>query len=52
VTSHLDRTANQLVDSALASTREFWRVRFFGATPEEASDPRPFAEVLAERGAA
>ena len=49
--SHLDRIAVQLVDSALASTREFWRARYFAATPEDAADPRPFADVLADREA-
>lgn len=43
--------AMQLVDSSLATTREFWRSKFFAATPEEASDPRPFREVLALRQA-
>lgn len=46
---HLQRTARQLVDSRLGSTRTYWRTRFYGATPEEAADPRPFAVVLAER---
>lgn len=36
------------VDSSLESTRIFWRERY-GATPEQARDPRPFAEVLAEK---
>lgn len=40
---------SQLVDSKLASTREFWRKKYFKATDAEASDPRPFAEVLAGR---
>lgn len=39
----------QLVDSALPSTREFWRRKYFNATDQEASDPRPFIEVLKER---
>ena len=39
----------QLVDSTLESTRVFWRKEFFGATEEEARDPRPFAEVLRDR---
>jgi len=43
------RMANQLVDSALPSTREYWRKKFFGATDIEAADPRPFIEVLASR---
>lgn len=51
LTSHAERMGNQLVDSTLATTREFWRTKY-GATPEEAADPRPFAEVLAERAAA
>ena len=46
---HLDRMARQLVDSSVASTRLFWRTKFFTATPQEAADPRPFAEVLSER---
>ena len=41
--------AAQLVDSSLATTREFWRTRYFNASPDEASDPRPFAEVLRAR---
>ena len=39
----------QLVDSALPSTREFWRRKYFNATDQEATDPRPFIEVLKER---
>lgn len=49
IPGHFTRMADQLVDSALPSTREFWRTRYFNATPEEAADPRPFSEVLAER---
>ena len=33
------------VDSKLDSTRIFWREKL-GATPEQARDPRPFAEVM------
>lgn len=40
----------QMVDSRLATTREFWRRKFYAATDAEATDPRPFAEVLADRG--
>lgn len=43
--------ALQLVDSQLATTREFWRSKYWNATAEEASDPRPFREVLAARNA-
>jgi hypothetical protein len=43
--------AGQLVDSDLATTREFWRAKYFGASAEEARDERPFSEVLAERPA-
>lgn len=49
IAAHLIRMALQLVDSTLATTREYWRATYFNATPQEASDPRPFAEVLAER---
>lgn len=38
------------IDSRLESTRVYWRKKFFNATDAEARDPRPFAEVLAERG--
>ena len=41
--------ALQLVDSSLLTTREFWRKKFFGATDDEARDPRPFREVVAAR---
>ncbi|KFB10373.1 hypothetical protein EL18_01404 [Nitratireductor basaltis] len=37
------------VDSRLESTRVFWRQKYFNATDEEARDPRPWAEVFAER---
>ena len=40
--------AAQLVDSDLATTREFWRMKL-GANEAEASDPRPFMDVLAAR---
>ena len=43
--------AMQLVDSALATTREFWRTKYFGATEAEANDPRPWSELMAERQA-
>jgi hypothetical protein len=39
----------QMVDSSLESTRVFWRQKYFNATEAEARDPRPFAQVLAER---
>lgn len=48
IASHADRMANQLVDSTLESTRLFWRAKM-GATDQEARDPRPFCDVLAER---
>lgn len=48
--NHFIRTAGRLVDSDIPSSREFWRARYFDATPAEASDPRPFSEALAERG--
>lgn len=41
--------ALQLVDSSLLTTREFWRKKFFDATDDEARDPRPLREVIAER---
>lgn len=47
---HFQFMAMQLIDSPLATTREFWRKKYFGACDQEACDPRPFAEVLAERG--
>lgn len=49
IPGHIARTAGQLVDSTVATTREHWRRACFDATPEEAADPRPFAEVLADR---
>jgi len=49
LTRHLTNMIVQMVDSALPTTREFWRRKYFDATDAEASDPRPFAEVLAER---
>ena len=49
MTDHLTRMATQLVDSKLETTRIYWRTTYFGATPEEAADPRPFAVVLGER---
>lgn len=52
IPGHLIRTAVQMVDSTLETTRIYWRETYFAATPEEARDPRPFAEVVAERGAA
>lgn len=39
----------QLVDSTLASTREYWRGAVLGHSPEIARDPRPLAVVLAEK---
>jgi hypothetical protein len=39
----------QMLDSTLESTRRFWRAEFYGATEAEQRDPRPWAEVLAER---
>lgn len=42
--------ASQLVDSALESTRIFWRKKYFNASDAEARDPRPFHIVLSERG--
>lgn len=44
--NHMDRMTRQMVDSCLATTREYWRLKV-GATPEQARDPRPFAEVVA-----
>ena len=40
---------SQLVDSQLETTRVFWRKKYFNATDAESLDPRPFADVLAER---
>jgi hypothetical protein len=47
--NHLGRMVRQMVDSAVPTTREYWRLKV-GANEQEASDPRPFADVLAERG--
>lgn len=44
-----DTMLPQMVDSALATTREFWRKKYFDATDAEANDPRPFIDVLRER---
>lgn len=41
----------QMVDSSVATTRAFWRTKFFQASPAEAADPRPFAAVLQDRAA-
>ena len=46
--NHLDRMTRQLVDSSLATTREYWRLKL-GATPEQARDPRSFVEVVNRR---
>jgi hypothetical protein len=46
-----DTMLPQMVDSALASTRHFWRTKYFGATEAEANDPRPFVDVLSDRKA-
>lgn len=46
---HLRRMGLQLVDSSLETTRLYWRREFFDATEAEAADPRPFAQVLADR---
>jgi len=37
--------ATQLPDSALETTRVFWRKKF-GATDDQAYDPRPWMEVI------
>ena len=44
----LAQQANQLVDSKLATTREFWR-RKLGFPDEIATDPRPLYEAIAAR---
>lgn len=36
------------VDSALETTRIYWREKL-GATPGQARDPRPFAEVMKDQ---
>lgn len=38
-----------MTDSSLETTRVFWRTKYFDASTEEAHDPRPWAEVWAER---
>lgn len=40
--------ALQLVDSALASTRYWWRRHWWGFSEEIATDPRPMREILGE----
>jgi hypothetical protein len=47
---HALRMTGQMLDSSLETTRVYWRQTFFNATEAEAHDPRPFAEILAERG--
>jgi len=47
---HALRMTDQMLDSSLETPRVYWRQKFFGATEAEAHDPRPFAEVVAERG--
>lgn len=42
---HAEFMANQLVDSQLASTREFWR-RKLGLPEDIVKDPRPLAEIM------
>ena len=49
IENHVGRMAGGLIDSIVPATREHWRRVCFDATPEEAADPRPFAEVLADR---
>lgn len=46
---HFNRMTSQLVDSEIETTRVYWRKTYFGATDEEASDPRPFEEVMKAR---
>lgn len=46
---HFDFTKNQLIDSTILTTRIFWRTKYCGASEREASDPRPWAEVVAQR---
>lgn len=46
---HKNYMMYQMVDSKLASTRVFWRKKFFDMTDEEANDPRPFIQVLEEK---
>ena len=48
MSEHYALMARQLVDSNLASTREFWRIKI-GCTESEALDPRPFNDVIYER---
>jgi len=42
---HLGLMANQLVDSKLATTREWWRREFFKLPEEIVIDPRPIKEI-------
>jgi hypothetical protein len=37
--------ANQLVDSKLTTTREWWRREFFKLSEEIVTDPRPIKEI-------
>lgn len=47
ILTHALRMAEQLVDSALPSTREFWR-RKMGHPDPVVTDPRPLAVIVAE----
>ena len=50
--NHACRIIDQMVDSSLAETRVFWRLRHGGATLDQARDPRPFAEVMSKERSA
>ncbi len=43
------RDCTPMVDSELETTRVFWRKRFYGASDEEAHDPRTFFDVVMDR---
>lgn len=44
IVRHMTRTAVQLVDSTIPTTREWWRTE--AGYPEHAHDPRPLRECI------
>lgn len=44
--NHFEFMRDQLVDSTVATTRVFWRTKYFNATLEQANDPRPWKNVV------
>ena len=49
IDGHAELMCGSMIDSRLATTRVFWRKKYYDATDEEANDPRPFSDVLADR---